>query len=152
MPSEFKVYGSSGDSDTFFATYVAERIAAISPNTTVFSVISLEIDYFRKLEELKPEYGPDIYGHTATHLVIRDGTLVGSLMSLIKIAMEEFGIEDAEIANVLIFEKKCKEETARLLSRTGHPAAFLEFSRAERFGDEDSPHVFGKVIIELYVS
>ena len=149
MASEFKIFGSTGDSDTFFAIYVAERIVSVSPNTTVINDISLEIDYFRKLEDLKSVYGPKMYGHTATHLIIRDGILVGTLMNLIKIATEEFGIEDAEIANVLIFEKKCKEETARLISKTGLPAAYLEFSRADKIGDEDSAHVFGKLIIEL---
>jgi Cyclophilin type peptidyl-prolyl cis-trans isomerase/CLD len=148
--TEFRVYGSTGDSDTFFCQSIVERIRQTNPSEiTIISEIYLELDYFKKLKEIRPLYGDRMYGHTNTNCVIRNGELVGSLMEIIKIAVSEYGIEDAEIANVLIFEKIVKEETAKILAKSGHPVAYLQFSRAEKIGDEDEPKVYGKVILEL---
>ena len=151
MPTVFKIFGSSGDTDTFFSQHVANRIVELSPGVTLITEIFLELDYIKKLNELKPVYGNKMYGHKSTHLIIRDDEFIGSLMDLIKIAVDEYGIEDAEIANVLFFEKNCKEETTKLLQKNGNQAAFLEFSRAEKLVNEDEPYLYGKVIIEMYI-
>ena len=55
-------------------------------------------------------------------------------MDIINIATEEYGIEDAEIVNVLFLEKESREETIKILAKNGHPVATLTFSNSEKQG------------------
>ena len=97
--SDYILYGSTGSSDTFFCLHILNRIIDKAESDSVASEIFLELDYLKKLEEIKPLYGDAMYGHTATQVIIRNGQYLGSLMEIIKVAMGEYGIEDAEIAN-----------------------------------------------------
>ena len=97
--SEYLLYGSSGSSDTFFCLSVLNRIVEKSDEDTIRSEIFLELDYLKKMKEIAPIYGGEMYGHTATQVIIRDGKYLGSLMEIIRVAEKEYGIEDAEIAN-----------------------------------------------------
>lgn len=148
--TSFLVIGSSSDDDTFFCEHLVKRIAKVDKSVTVQFELMLEVDYQLRLKDLTVRIGGDLYTHTATHLVLRDGTTyIGAAMDLIKLANKRYGIEDAEIANTIVFGKAKVEETRRLLRELGHKCAYIEFNE-DPTGTVRSPALFGKIIIELY--
>ena len=135
--STYLLCGSTGSTDTYFCLHVLRRIIEKSEGKDVLDTQTetmLELEYLQKLKDIKPLYGSEIYGHKAMQLIIRDGKYIGGLMDIIKIAIDEYGIEDAEIVNVLFLEKESKEETIQILAKTGHSVATLSFANSEAQG------------------
>ena len=100
------------------------------------------------LEKLKNEQPGDLFGYSFCHICIRDGKVIGSLMDIVEIAITEFGIEDAEIANTMQFGKEAIAKTSEALARNGRPAVFLELFESSNNDREDEQ--FGKLVIELF--
>ena len=137
--SRYLLYGSTGSTDTYFCLHVLKRIIEKSEGKDTFdsrTETMLELDYIKKLQDIKPNYGKEIYGHKALQLVIRDDKYVGGLMDIIKIATDEYGIEDAEIVNIMLLEKESWEETIKTLAKSGHPIASLTFANSEAQGSK----------------
>jgi hypothetical protein len=146
MPQSFYIFGSSGDPETYFSRHVAERIAKIAADVEIRFEVLLELDYIMKLQELKLTEGGGYYSHSSTHCIVRNGNILGDLISLVRVAEIEFGIENAEIANNALFEKLSKDETVNLIEVSGNRAVYLDLIH-EVPGDD--PFFYGKIIIEL---
>jgi cyclophilin family peptidyl-prolyl cis-trans isomerase len=109
----------------------------------------LEIDFMQLVQEKKVSSGGKYFTHKELYAVERNGELVGDLMALIDIATKEFGMEDAEIANTILFEKQAKIETAKLITARSHPSVTLQFTDSEPIGKED-PVEYAKIVVELF--
>ena len=108
----------------------------------------LEINFQIYLEELRKHYSGDLYGYSYSHIVLMDGKVVGSLMDLADLTIREYGIEDAEIANTMQFQREAKEKSTEAIKSTGHPVVFLDlFQAPANAGDDEIP--VGRVVIEL---
>lgn len=108
----------------------------------------LEIDFQTYIESLRKDIPGDLYGYAHSHIVLRDGKFIGSLMEFVDITIGDYGIEDAEIANTMQFQREAKEKSMDAIKATGHPAVYLElFQASEVEGEEDFP--CGKIVIEL---
>ena len=109
----------------------------------------LELEFQSKLEKLKLERPGDLHDYSYCHICLRDDKIIGSLMDLVEIAITEFGIEDAEIANTMQFAKEAEAKTSELLKQNGRPAVFLElYETSKKANREDE--LFGKLVIELF--
>lgn len=106
----------------------------------------LEIDFQRYLESLKEQFPGDLHSYLHRHIVLKDGKVVGGLMDLVELAIQEFGIDDAEIANTMQFEREAKERSLALILESGNPAVFFEI-----YQKHDAEDIFlGKIVIELF--
>lgn len=95
---------------------------------------------------MKEDLPGDLYSYVHRHIVLKDGKVVGSLMDLVEVAIQEFGIDDAEIANTMQFEREAKERSLSLILGTGNPSVFFEiFQKGE---NEDLS--LGRIVIELF--
>lgn len=144
----FTIFGATFDSDLYFSRHVAERILSVSDGSTLDFEALLEIDYIHRLNVLRLGKGGGFYGHKQTHCILRDGEYMGDIMTLLEVAVNEFGIEDAEIANSALFEKHGKQDTAQLVSALPHPVVFLELCKEKSGKDAE---ILGTLLIELFV-
>jgi len=130
---------------------VANRIKEVSAELIEVEIsLMLELEYFTKLNELRLSRGGAFYSHKATHFVLRNGELIGDFMALISIAVEEFLIADAEVANTIAFENRAKDNITAAVSNKGHRAVYLEFFEDVETVGFDEPYCYGKVYIELF--
>jgi cyclophilin family peptidyl-prolyl cis-trans isomerase len=97
------------------------------------------------LSELKSNEGGPYFGHNYGHVVRRNGQYLGYLMDLVRVAINEFGIEDAEVASLTTFANMAKTEPDRLARNVSKPTVFIEYS-----SDDPKGPTFGKIIIELF--
>ena len=107
--------------------------------------ILLEVDYVKRLDELKHKYGGKFYSHKAKHLVFddREGIYLGDVSALIQIA-KDYGIEDPDSLYDDIGNADCAyEETKKALN--GSDTVFIKF--AIKSNDEET--VLNKVVIQL---
>jgi hypothetical protein len=108
--THFYVLGASTDEDSYFCEHLTKRIAKIDKNVTIEFELLLEVDYLRKLKELTVKFGGDLYTHDLNHLVLKNGEYVGGAMAMINLAKNRYGIEDAEIANTIVFGRMKKDD------------------------------------------
>jgi hypothetical protein len=147
MP-KFYIVGASYDPDTYFCHHLSKRIAKQVEDIHIEFQVMLELDYIKLLNELRKSLGGGLYTHKVAHLVMKDNEYVGNALALIKMAVKDYGIGDAEIANNFIFDRLCRDETRRLIVENGRPCVFLEF-KEESLDANKRMVEFGKVIIEL---
>lgn len=147
--SVWNIVGASSDADLYFCKQLAVRITNTSEGGSIKFVNMLEVEFLDYMTRIKVEKGGAYCTYTHLHIVERDGVLVGDLMSLVNIAMTEFNMDDAEIANTILFEKSAQEETLRLIKQNNHTACYLKFQAAEGIGKED-PLEYGEIVIELF--
>lgn len=147
--TKFVIIGSTSDEYLFFSYNLAKRISSLSPSVVVdFSPLS-ELEYTLKLNELRSQYGGIYYKHNGLHLVTRDDKYVGENTDLIKIAKIEFGIEDADITNMVALARSVKDETAKILSHPRRQYCFFEFVDGSPKRNPKAPY-YGRVVIELF--
>jgi hypothetical protein len=147
--THFYVLGASTDEDSYFCEHLTKRIAKVDKNVTIEFELLLEVDYLRKLKDLTLKFGGDLYTHDLNHLVMKNGdTYIGGAMAMINLAKNRYGIEDAEIANTIVFGRMKKDETTKLLAKLGHSCVFMEFNEDPSSGAR-SPAQFGRIVIEL---
>ena len=160
MSTVFKIIGASHDPNVYYCKHLAERIMNLnsdnSSNVTIDFAIYLEIEYLPQLQKIKTICGGGAYGHKALHIVVRDGIYIGDIKAFIELAKYEYGIEDADIANDIAFNRYSREETLNILSANGRKTVFLDFAADAKKkkgtkdqSDEDIPK-YGKVVIELF--
>jgi cyclophilin family peptidyl-prolyl cis-trans isomerase len=106
----------------------------------------LEIDFQLSLESFKGNSSGDLYNYVHRHIVLKNGIVVGSLMDLVEVAIQEFGIEDAEIANTMQFEREAKERSLALIKETGNSSVFLDVLQVQ----DQEDILLGKIVIELF--
>lgn len=145
--SRFIIFGSSFDSDLYFSRHVANRIFSKIDGLTLDFEAILEIDYIERLNVLRSSKGGGFYGHKSMHCILRDGEYLGDIMTLLDVAVTEFAIEDAEIANAAFFEKLGRDETSKLINALPNPVVFLDLSK-ERSGNDSEK--LGALLIELF--
>lgn len=141
----YTILGCSHDEDLYFCNFLSKRIVKVDPAVSVDFEILLEVDYLQKLKKLTEVNGGELYTHKASHIVLRNGGYVGDIIALIRIAVTEYGIHDAEIANTIAFRRSCNEETERLLCESGRSSVFMEFKDESSKGGIQ----FDKLVIEL---
>jgi len=143
--STFTIFGATYDAELYFSHHVAKRISEKSPDICTEFTAMLEIDYLNRIKELRLEKGGNFYGFNQNYCVMRDGLLLGTLKDLVNIAVKEFGIVDAEIANETMFGRMSNEETTKAVRALKHSVVFLEIYKEETY-----PGMLGTLIIELF--
>lgn len=146
--STFRVIGSVHDPDLYFTRHIITRIQKVDEKVKLLFEGVLELQFESILDELKKEKPGDLFRYSFCHICIRDGEVVGSLMDVVEIAITEFGIEDAEIANTMQFGKEAIAKTSEALRQNGRPAVFLELFKSSNNDREDEE--YGKLVIELF--
>jgi len=147
--SSWKVVGSSSDPDTYFCRYLVGRMVKAEEGSSIEFVNMLEVDFLEFIATMRLEKGGGYFTYKENFVVERNGEFLGDLMTLVNVANKEFGMEDAEIANTILFEKNAIEETQRLITERSHPSVTLTFKDAEGIGKED-PVEYGKITVELF--
>ncbi len=147
--SVWTVVGATSDIDTYFCNHICCRFAKAVPGNTVKFQTMLEVDFLDYMTQIRLKKGGPYHTCKDLYVVERDGVYVGGLMTLVDIAVNEFGMEDAEIANTMMFEKTGIAETKKFLDARKHGAVHISFTAAEAVGKED-PLEYGKLVIELF--
>jgi len=147
--SQWSVVGASSDADTYFCKHLVSRMEKAEEGATSTFTNMLEIDFMKFLADKRLSSGGGYFTHKELYAVERNGEIVGDLMALIAIANAEFGMEDAEIANTILFEKTAKAETARLIAERSHPSVEINFADTEGIGKED-PVEYAPIVVELF--
>jgi len=105
-----------------------------------------EVDYLVKVHELTKQNCMLMY-HKKTHLVLRNGEVVGDSKAFVEMALKEYDVSDAETANTIIYNRFVRELTAKMMKERGHPIVYIEFVDA---GSKPSDAVrLGVMQIEL---
>mmetsp|Transcript_26669 Transcript_26669/g.39623 ORF Transcript_26669/g.39623 Transcript_26669/m.39623 type:complete len:300 (+) Transcript_26669:86-985(+) len=148
--TKFIILGSVHDPDTYFCRHIINRIAKKFSGKIEYEFDAvLELDFQIALENYRAQYATDLFGYSHSHIVFRNDKIIGSLMDLVEITIQEYRIDDAEIANTMQFEKEAREKSLEAIETTGHPAVFIELFRdMEAEGKEDES--CGKLVIELF--
>lgn len=102
-----------------------------------------EVDFFTKLSQLRDRIDANLMHHKDTHLVLREKVVIGNIDSLIKVAKQEYNLEDAEVANYILFNRSVRENTYDMMNATGNPIMSLEFT------EEGRSEPLGSIRIEL---
>lgn len=100
-----------------------------------------------ELESYKTQFPADLYNYSHSHLVLRDGKVIGGLMDFVEVTIQEYRIEDAEIANTMQFQREAKERSITLIQETGNPSVYMDIFQVSG-GNEDN-HL-GRIVIELF--
>jgi cyclophilin family peptidyl-prolyl cis-trans isomerase len=108
----------------------------------------LEIDFQLALESFKTQFSGDLFGYHHRHIVLKDGKIVGGLMELVEVAIQEFRIDDAEVANTMQFQREAKERSLALMQESGQPAVYFELFQKNAGEGEDQS--FGRIVIQLF--
>lgn len=143
----YRIVGSVHDPDLYFCRHLANRIKKIEDIEICVEGV-LELKFRQFLDELRKDQPADLFSYEHCHIVLRDGKIIGSLMDFVEVAINDFGIEDAEIANTMQFAKEAVVKTTEAIKLNGRPAVFLELLEQSTNNREDE--VYGKLIIELF--
>jgi cyclophilin family peptidyl-prolyl cis-trans isomerase len=138
MKNIIEVFGRADDPDLYFSHHVANRIARLNFDVEVKFEQMLEVDYLNRIDKLKSEFGGSYYGHKYGHCVRLNGEYLGYLMDLTKAATDQFGVHDAEVANMNTFQNLAKSETERICKSISNTVVFLDFQP------------YGRISIELF--
>jgi hypothetical protein len=71
---------------------------------------------------------PGLMYHKPTHLVLRNGEVVGSSKEFIDMALKEYDIQDAEVVNTIVYNRLVRETGFKMLQERKRPVVFLEFT------------------------
>jgi len=141
------IFGSTCDADLYFAQYIANRISGKSENVTVEFESMLEIDYISRILKLRQSHGGNFYSHKLNHIILINGEYFGDLMKLMKMAVEQYDIDDAEIANTVTFQRAAEQNTVLAVKGTTHPAAYINLALENV--TKQAPKL-GRIVIELF--
>ncbi|CAM9402450.1 unnamed protein product, partial [Ectocarpus fasciculatus] len=124
-----------------------QRIVRTNPDAKVSVVFQqmMEVDFIIRMKELRKEHGGAYFTHNYGHCVRLNGEYVGYLMDLTRLAVSEYNVFDAEVANMITFQNVAKEETENLCKSLDRPVVFFDF-----VSDDSSGPAYGRVIIELF--
>eukprot|EP01041_Mallomonas_annulata_P007251 gene7251-14787_t len=145
--SVISIFGATFDRDLYFSRHIMNRIVNKGGDFNIEFEELLEIDYLARIKELQISKGGGFYSHQANHCVLRDGEYIGDITYIISLATNQYGIEDAEICNISLFEKMGMESTLQALKASGHAAVFLEIGKD---ATEKPSDPIGKIVIELF--
>ena len=155
--TRFEVYGSNGDTETYFAESLVEKIAkerSTEDNPITLDAFQsfLEVDFIRKMKELERQYGGGFLLHKGTHVILRDGAYFGSYDELKKAAVTEYKLEDMEhFGNTIVVNRRSREEYQACVLAAGRPTVYLDFADGTKKRDPAVPvPVYGRVVIELF--
>lgn len=146
----FKVYGTVHDLNTFYCESLTKKIAdKLGDGSTVQLIAVVEIDYWLKIDQLiKDEGFSTLIHHTRTNLILRDREVIGDIDALLKIAVEQYGVEDAEVSNTVVFNRMVRETSFEAFKVFKNPLMSIQFvvSGGPR---ESSTEDLGAIIVEL---
>lgn len=101
-----------------------------------------------KLRELRSSYGTSLNSYYQSNVVFMNGNLVGGIHDLVNLAIQNFGLEDADSANTVLFNRSVREETFNLMNALKRPIVYL--SLADRSQVKVSEVLrLGRLTIEL---
>jgi hypothetical protein len=110
--------------------------------------VSLEVDYWLKIDEMQKETLPTLIHHHQTHLILQDEVVVGDICALVKIAISTYGVEDAEVINTVLFNRNVRETSFEVFRVLKNPIMTIQFVVSTR-PDGNDIQDFGAVTIEL---
>ncbi|RYH31343.1 hypothetical protein EON65_02870 [archaeon] len=110
----------------------------------------LEVDYWVKLDELRDKGHPNLMHYNQTHLVFRDNAILGDIQALLRVAQSEYSIEDAEVANTIVFNRLVRETSYEAFKILTNPLLTMQFV-AQNGASETDMEDLGTITIELYV-
>lgn len=105
----------------------------------------MEVDYLVKMKELKKEKGGPYFTHNYGHCVRLNGEYVGYLMDLTRLAIKDFNVHDAEVANMQTFQNVAKTESEAFCKSLGKATCYLDFVSDSKGGPN-----YGRVVVELF--
>jgi len=127
----------------YFSHHILQRIVLVqNDNSDITFVPKFEIAYKEEVDRLKTTVGGMMYTWNENHILLRDEKPIGGLLEIIQIAIHEFGIADAEVANFRVFDKEATTRTLNAAKATGHPTVFIDYIQEEV--------VIGRLTIELF--
>jgi hypothetical protein len=62
-----------------------------------------------------------------THLILRNKEILGDIQGLLKAAMSEYNIEDAEVANTVVFNRLVRETSYQAFKAFKNPLLTIQF-------------------------
>jgi hypothetical protein len=111
-----------------------------------------EIDYISQLRELKTRFPGQLYGYNKNHLIFRNSEVVGDSNSLIELAAKQFGFEDADVFNSIVYNRFVRDNLYKMVTDQPHSFVFIEFADSGPKSVKDaSLPTLPPLIIELYV-
>lgn len=143
----FEVFGRVDDPDLYFAHHVANRIVRTNPddNIKVSFKQMMEVDFIIRMKELRKQNGGAYYTHNYGHCVQLNGEYIGYLMDLTRLAVAEYKVFDAEVANMLTFQSIAKTETESFCKSLPRPTVFFDFVSDDKLGP-----AYGRIVVELF--
>lgn len=105
----------------------------------------MEVDFIIRMKELRKELGGPYFTHNYGHCVRLNGEYVGYLMDLTRLAVAEYKVFDAEVANMVAFQNVAKEESEQFARSSGRPTVFIDFS-----GEDSAGPKYGRIVLELF--
>lgn len=108
--------------------------------------ILLDIDFQDRLQQLRQDQPADLCHYEYNHCVLRNGKVIGSLMSIINVAMNEFRLHDAEIVNTKQFHAEALQNPVNFICERTKPVVFIDLFQQKG----DNEEFFGKLVIELF--
>lgn len=101
-------------------------------NSEVEIFTFLEIDFWLKVDELKNTVDHRLLHLVSTNVVIiNDQKAIGDIKDLIHYAEKEHKMEDAEIANTVVFNRQVREGTYDVYSVIQRPIITIQFMQQD---------------------
>ncbi len=110
--------------------------------------ILFEVDYLARLEELKSQGYPELMHYKESHVVLRDKELIGDMKALVALATDQYGIEDPEIYNTVIYNRNVREIGFEMMREKANPIVIMRFGVQDQRRPKDFDDL-GLVHIEL---
>lgn len=104
-----------------------------------------EVDFKTKVYDLKDRIDPLLMHYASTHIILLDETVVGDINDFVVLARDTYNIQDAEVANTVLYNRDVRESTFKLIQDGGNPIYTISFAVEGARGLED----LGTIHIEL---
>lgn len=85
--------------------------------------------------------------HKKSHIVLRNGDIIGDAQAFIELAVNEYGIADAEASNTITNNRSVREFTFKMTRDRNRPIVYMKFADSG-----SKPHEtirLGMIYIEL---
>jgi hypothetical protein len=100
------------------------------------------------VNELSLKHDNNLQYYEHTHIVLRNSEIIGDCSKLIDLAKNSYGIEDAEIANTVIFNRQVRENTFDKFRANENTVVQIQYSIQDLKRPTDFEPI-GSVYVEL---
>ena len=150
MTTTLTILGCTFDSDVYYCQTVATQMIPLLAEALGITLIVnfdvvLEIEYLKQLEELKKTRS-QLYNYKASHIILRDGNVVGDKTALLNLALNEYNQDMSAVEyNQALITLMAEQETKKALKGTG--AVYLQYKLKPLDGEPEVP--MKKIVIQL---